>query len=59
MLYLSEILQQSVWNEIKRHGKLGEDSGATLLDFYVHKEDTSSCCDAAPAPLDSLCHARQ
>lgn len=33
MLYLSEILQQSVWNEIKRHGKFGEGSGATLLDF--------------------------
>lgn len=33
MLYLSKILQQSVWNEIKRHGKLGEDSGAMLLDF--------------------------
>lgn len=55
MLYLSEILQQSVWNAIKRHGKLGEDSGAMLLDFYVHKENTSSCCDASPAPL---CPAR-
>lgn len=58
MLYLSKILQQSVWNEIKRHGKLGEDSGAMLLDFYVHKEDTSSCCDTAPALLNSLCHSR-
>lgn len=55
MLYLSEILQQSVWIAIKRHGKLGEDSGAMLLDFYVHKENTSSCCDASPAPL---CPAR-
>lgn len=32
--------------------------GAMLLESYVHKEDTSSCCDAAPAPLDSLCHVR-
>lgn len=55
MLYLSEILQQNVWSEIKRQGKLGEDSGATLLDFYVQKEDTSSCCDASPAPLHSFC----
>lgn len=58
MLYLSEILQQSVWNEIRRHGKPGVDSDATLLDFYVHKGDTSVCSDAPPAPLDSLPHAR-
>lgn len=54
MLYLSEILQQSIWNGIKRHGKLEEDSSAMLLDSYIHKEGMSSCCDAVPAPLDSL-----